>query len=36
MWRMIGTWQLVGADGELDPAVMQAVFVQAVVLRVGE
>jgi len=36
MWRMIGTWQPMGADGKLDPAVMQAVFIQAVVLRVGE
>lgn len=36
LWRMIGTWQPVGADGKLDPAVMQAIFIQAVVLRVGE
>jgi hypothetical protein len=36
LWRMIGTWQPMGADGKLDPAVMQAVFVQAVVLRVQE
>jgi hypothetical protein len=36
MWRMIGTWQPMGADGELDPAVMQAVFVRASVVRVGQ
>ncbi len=35
MWRMIGTWQSVGADGNLDPAVMQAVFVRASVVTVG-
>jgi len=34
MWRMIGTWQPVGADGGLDPDVMQAVFVRATVVRV--
>jgi len=34
MWRMIGTWQPVGADGELDPDVMQAIFVRATVVRV--
>jgi hypothetical protein len=34
MWRMIGTWQPVGADGGLDPDVMQAIFVRATVVRV--
>jgi hypothetical protein len=36
MWRMIGTWQPMGPDGKLNPEVMQAVFVRAVVLRVGQ
>lgn len=36
LWRLVGTWQSVGADGQLDPAVMQAIFIQAVVLRVGD
>lgn len=34
MWRMIGTWQPVGADEKLDPDVMQAIFVRATVVRV--
>lgn len=36
MWRMIGTWQPMGPDGKLNPEVMQAVFVRAVVLQVGQ
>jgi hypothetical protein len=36
MWRMIGTWQPMGPDGKLNPEVMQAVFVRAVVVRIGE
>jgi hypothetical protein len=35
MWRMIGTWQPMGADVKLDPVVMQAVFVRASVMRGG-
>jgi hypothetical protein len=35
MWRMIGTWQPVGADGKLSQEVMQAVFVRASVVTVG-